>query len=67
MTDNWFELEFCLNHSYLYIQVGDISLVGKRQGFQKLEHEALDILEHKYLEILTLKEATRCPRSMWNL
>ena len=47
MTDNCFELEFCWDNSYFYIQVGDISLVGKRQGFKELEHEALDILNKK--------------------
>ena len=33
MSDNSFELEFLLENSYFYIQVGDISLVGKGQGF----------------------------------
>ena len=33
--------------SYFDIQVGDIPLVSKGQGFEELEHEALDILNKK--------------------
>ena len=33
--------------SYFDVQVGDVSLVSKGQGFQELEHEALDVLNKK--------------------